>query len=128
MKRKILLAIVGWVALSWWPKDSCAQNYLPPRPQTYTEYYNKQLKTYHRPPTDVRNYTIDKYFYHRPTLSPYLNLGRRTGPNTLNNYYKYVRPEVQRRSQGFAPSSTPRVPNSFNSNPYFNQVYKPIHP
>ena len=66
-------------------------------PKTYSDYYSESLKTYRRPPATAARYTYDKYFYQRPTLSPYLNLTRPSGGYT-NNYYQFVQPEMQRRS------------------------------
>ena len=96
------------------------------QPKSYSSYYNSQLQSYHKAPVNgIRNYTIDKYYAHNSNLSPYLNLTRRGGgPDSLNNYYRYVRPEVQRRSNVTAPM-TRSVPK-FNSNPYFNQIYNPM--
>jgi hypothetical protein len=42
-------------------------------------------------------YLYDKYFYHRPTVSPYLNVFRPDTP-TSTSYHAYVRPEIQRRA------------------------------
>ena len=52
-------------------------------------------------PVSSNRYLYDKYFYHRPTVSPYLNLER---PDTLSGtaYQAYVRPEAQRRAQSSA--------------------------
>ncbi len=106
--------------------------------QSYSDYYSEQLQSYNRPPVNVRQYTIDKYFYHRPTLSPYLNLTRNTGRNSLNNYYRYVIPEVDRRNQAAhvplltgpsmnappMPTTPPANPGHLPvANPYFNQYY-----
>lgn len=41
-------------------------------------------------------YLYDKYFYQRPTVSPYLNVGR-PGSDMAASYQTYVRPEQQRR-------------------------------
>ena len=80
-----------------------------PAPKNYTDYYMKNLQRYHRPQANVRDYTIDKYYLHNQNLSPYLNLGRRSRGQTLNNYYRYVRPEMERRSQ-LNPMAAPGVP------------------
>lgn len=96
---------------------------LNPTPQSYTQYYNQNLQSYYRPSANVRDYTIDRYFYHDPNLSPYLNLTRRTGASNLNNYYRYVVPEIERRDS-LAPVAPPPKVN-FNSNPYFNHYYNP---
>ena len=46
-------------------------------------------------------YLYDKYFYHRPTVSPYINVFR---PDTEvgTSYHAYVRPELQRREASAA--------------------------
>jgi len=118
-------------------------------PTSYSEYYAEQRRQYPAANPNVRNYTIDRYYYHSPTLSPYLNLGRRTNSNNLNNYHRFVRPEVDRRSAATpaprmtAPSTT--MPNTMaynmpapsaghlptqSLNPYFNQYYnvRPLTP
>ena len=71
------------------------------QPRNYTDYYQKHIQSFQRPPTNVRTYTIDKYYYRNPSISPYLNLTRRHGP-AVNNYYQYVLPELQRRQQAAA--------------------------
>ncbi len=68
--------------------------------QSYADYYMNSMYHYQRPQASARNYIIDKYYYQNPNISPYLNLARRSGPNAVNNYYRYVLPEVQRRSVG----------------------------
>jgi hypothetical protein len=119
-------------------------------PRSYADYFNEQVHSYQRPPVSGQQYIIDRYFYHRPTLSPYLNLTRRSSPDTLNNYYRYVLPEVDRRQHEAAASGTapltarPSVTPSGRTmvsphqtaaappvssghfpvqNPYFNQFY-----
>ncbi len=72
--------------------------------KSYTDYYMESVQSYKRPPVNVRDYTIDKYYYHNPNLSPYLNLTRWRGVNSINNYYHYVLPEVNRRSSGPRPT------------------------
>jgi hypothetical protein len=113
--------------------------------RSYSDYYMESIQNYHRPPVNVRDYTIDKYYYRNPNLSPYLNLARRPTPNSINNYYRYVLPEVERRSGQIpapgSPAYTSPVPNppmtgpihtpvplpsptSFHDNlPYFNNYY-----
>ena len=41
-------------------------------------------------------YLYDKYFYQRPTVSPYINLAR-PGNDVATSYQTLVRPELQRR-------------------------------
>ncbi len=67
-------------------------------PRTYSDYYAQQLHAYHQPSIDLGRYTFDKYFYHNPAVSPYLNLLRPSG-SYVNNYFQYVLPEEQRRQQ-----------------------------
>lgn len=98
--------------------------YVPPKtayspPKTYSDYYSRSLKEYHRPPSTARDYTINKYFYHRPTLSPYLNLTRRTPGYGRGNYQQFVVPEVERRAA--AAPSRPAPPKAFS--PYYSQFY-----
>ncbi len=108
------------------------------QPQSYTSYYNQELKQNYKPMANVRNYTYNRYFYHRPSVSPYLSLTRITRPDNLNNYYRYVRPEQERRANlSGNPLSAPQMvgptvmtpPVSAghlpvnNLNPYFNQFY-----
>ena len=92
--------------------------YVPPK--SYSDYYSRSLQKYHRPPASARDYTIDKHFYHRPTISPYLNLTRRPSQYGMNNYQQYVRPELDRRAQTQMPS---RRPLSSSFSPYYNQFY-----
>jgi hypothetical protein len=112
-------------------------------PQSYTDFYREQLRQDYRPQASVYQYTYNRYFYHRPTLSPYLNLTRHSSSDFLNNYHRWVLPEVQRRAAAspspltrpqatttasdFAVASRPmsagHVPVQPLSNPYFNQYY-----
>jgi hypothetical protein len=93
---------------------------IPPRPQysmpkSYSGYLANQRQNYHRPSASREQYTVDRYFYHSPNISPYLNLARGPrlgGGGYVNNYYAYVRPEIARRSQAAFMQS----PNSRNSN------------
>ena len=66
--------------------------------RSYSDYYSNQLKTYRRPDVSPRRYTYDKYFYNRPSVSPYTNLVR---ANALGgtSYQSYVVPERRRRLQ-----------------------------
>ena len=111
------------------------------KPQSYSDFYRERLQTDYRPTANMYNYTYNRYFYHRPTLSPYLNLTRPTTSINLNNYYRWERPEMERR-QNLTPSplqkaqveppvdlstapmlSTGHRPVQPLSNPYFNQYY-----
>jgi hypothetical protein len=108
-------------------------------PQSYADFFNEQVRNYQPPPTNAQDYIINRYFYHSPTLSPYLNLTRRGSTDALINYYRYVRPEIARRQQqststgrtarSVAPSSPmasmPAVSSGHlpQQNPYFNQFY-----
>jgi hypothetical protein len=70
------------------------------------------------------NYTIDKYYYHDPKLSPYLNLTRPASPYT-NRYYAYVEPELQRRQRAQAAQEVRRVPMpTYQSIPNYGGVTK----
>ena len=98
--------------------------YVPPQtgyspPKTYSDYYSRTLKEYHRPPETAREYTINKHFYHRPTISPYLNLTRRTPTYGRGNYQQFVVPEVERRAAAQPARKAP--PKSFS--PYYSQFY-----
>ena len=68
-----------------------------PLPGSYDQYYQTKIPSYSGTsiPTSSR-YLYDKYFYHRPTVSPYLNLGR-PGSEFGTSYQAYVRPELERR-------------------------------
>ncbi len=92
-------------------------------PQTYSNYYSKQLKSYHRPPTRPADYTIDRMYQQNPNISPYLNLTRRPSRNVgMNNYYRYVRPELERRQ---TLTADPRRTSGAATSPrnYYNQFY-----
>ncbi len=75
---------------------------VPPRAadaqQSYSDYYRKSLpKTGGGLGTGSSSrYLYDKYFYHRPTVSPYVNLGR-AGTLSGTSYQAYVKPELERR-------------------------------
>jgi hypothetical protein len=51
--------------------------------------------SYMSPTRDLYN----KHFYHRPSVSPYMNLGRPAVGSNSTAYHTYVRPEQQRRQQ-----------------------------
>lgn len=109
----------------------------PGRPSSYSNYYDSQIRQFHRPPASTSQYTIDKFFYHNPDVSPYLNLlrtGRTGASSAMNNYYAFVLPEMQRREaaqQSFTPQYMPSAPrpSTLRSVPnklYYNKFYN--HP
>ena len=63
--------------------------------KSYSDYYrqNPGVRT-QAPGTNA--YLYDKYFYHSPGVSPYLNLGR-GGNDAADSYHLYVKPELERR-------------------------------
>jgi len=81
------------VVLATAPVDALGQ---APTRNSYSDYYTNTLKTYRRPPVDPERYTYDKYFYNRPSVSPYTNLTRRN-PTGSTSYQAYVRPQEQKR-------------------------------
>ncbi len=72
------------------------------KPRSYSDYYRGEIKRRTTPygvrgaPNTPGKYVVDRYFYQRPTVSPYLNLVR---PNSspVSNYYSYTLPEQKRR-------------------------------
>lgn len=75
--------------------------------KSYSDYYSKNLSTYHRPSNSPAQYTFDKYFYNRPSVSPYSNLNRRTNGYT-NSYQAYVVPEKKRRLESAISEISPQ--------------------
>jgi hypothetical protein len=66
-------------------------------PNSYADYFKQSAVNYSTPNVPSSSaYLYDKYFYHRQTVSPYLNLGR-PGTDLGTSYQTYVRPEIQRR-------------------------------
>jgi hypothetical protein len=63
-------------------------------PDGYGAYYSKNVGM--RGAESSSRYLYDKYFYQRPTVSPYLNLGR-PGTDFATSYQTFVRPELERR-------------------------------
>jgi hypothetical protein len=63
-------------------------------PNGYGSYYTQNAGL--RGAQSSNKYLYDKYFYHRPTVSPYMSLSR-PGSDPATNYFTYVRPELQRR-------------------------------
>ena len=94
---------IGLIAIAFaiaWVAPAQTQ-YQPNPPKNYSDYYSQHLQTYKRPPVDVGRYTFDKYYYHNPNISPYLNLARHNRYG--NNYYQRVLPEQQRREAANRP-------------------------
>ena len=105
------------------------QPYQPYGPANYRDYYMQHVENYNRPPTNVRNYTIDKYYLQNPNVSPYSMLTRHNPYG--NNYYQYTLPEQQRRAEMNAPrpepiftASTP-VPSTASTDPVHNAAPPP---
>jgi hypothetical protein len=73
------------------PRGACAQ-------QSYSDYYRNTLRQTGGGlgTASSSRYLYDKYYYHRPTVSPYMNLNR-PDPLGSTSYQAYVRPELQRR-------------------------------
>ena len=101
------------------------------RPPSYADYYKQQLKAYKRPPVNSEQYVWDRYFGGSTHLSPYLDLSRNSGPG-VNNYYSYVRPELDRRRAKLARELAPvppkkTVPHTLKPDrqvrPYYQQYY-----
>lgn len=89
-------------------------------PETYSGYYSNTLQQYRRPPVDPRRYTYDKYFYHSPAVSPYMNLLRQSNPY-VPAYQTYVRPELERRSR--TAQSLVSAPQTHHPSSYYNGWY-----
>ena len=67
--------------------------------QGYGSYYGQKVTTPAGAlPASPGNYLYDKYFYNKPTLSPYVNLGRGDS-DSGTAYQTYVRPQQQARQQ-----------------------------
>jgi hypothetical protein len=67
--------------------------------QSYGQYYQQQFKQTGGGGLGSENsnrYLYDKYFYHRPTVSPYLSAVR-GGDMSGTAYYTSVKPELERR-------------------------------
>ena len=89
------ICILAFIAVAWSARPAAAQyGQLP----TYSNSYSNKVQAYKRPSVNPRLNTYNKYFYHNPAISPYSNLMRPSGQYT-SNYYKYVKPELSRRSQ-----------------------------
>ena len=141
------LGLIAVVLTATWVSTAQPQ-YKPYGPKNYTDYYMKHVQNFNRPPVNIRDYTIDKYYLHNPNVSPYSMLGRFNPYG--NNYYQYTRPELERRAVANAPrpkpvfNATAQVPTGVVAgpihtampvpaqtgvtmgkvNPYFNKYYK----
>jgi hypothetical protein len=67
--------------------------------QGYGSYYGQQVsRGASALPATPNNYLYDKYFYNRPTVSPYANIDR-LDSDSGTSYQTYVRPQQQARQQ-----------------------------
>jgi hypothetical protein len=66
---------------------------------SYADFSKRQYKSTQAvaPSFSPRQYTIDRIYYHSPTISPYLNLARQQG-SVQPTYFSRVKPEIQRRT------------------------------
>jgi hypothetical protein len=73
-------------------------------PMGYGQYFQQHATNYGSGPPSTTRYLYDKYFYQRPTVSPYMNVFR---PDTARgtSYQTFVRPELERRDASAAASS-----------------------
>jgi len=88
-----LVGLAALCALGALPRCAWAQ-------QGYGSYYGQKVvqssgQLAKQSPT---NYLYDKYFYNRPSVSPYINLDRMDSLDGTA-YQTYVRPEKERREQ-----------------------------
>ena len=93
---------LGLVAACW----LCVVTNFAGAQQGYGSYYGKnvvksggQLGS-----QSVERYLYDKHFYHKPAVSPYINLDR-PDPMGGTSYQAFVRPEQQRRQATMATQS-----------------------
>jgi hypothetical protein len=113
------IALAGAVSLA----QVSSNPFMPyQQPKSYSDYYKENLQSYARPPASAKQYTVDKYFYHNPTISPYLNLTRSADAYT-NNYFRYVKPELDRRATSGAATMSPPRPVAPTGGQYYNHWY-----
>lgn len=105
-----LISLILWTSHAESQTASTISGYAP---RSYADYHHQQVGSY-RTLVNPRRYTVDRYFYHSRSLSPYLNLARRTGPS-VNKYYHYVKPELDRRATATQPSQLLRRRSSFGT-------------
>jgi hypothetical protein len=93
MRHTAFLSLAPIAAAFWAAPIAVAQV-----PGNYGEYYRQQTASYGVSAglQSPNRYLYDKYFYHNPAVSPYMNVFR---PDTDRGtaYQSYVRPELQRR-------------------------------
>jgi hypothetical protein len=111
-------------------------------PQSYGQYYSSNAP---KTPNMISptHYLYNKYFYHSPSVSPYVNLDRRDSQSG-DAYSTWVQPELARRqnsaqtswSQSHRPNSAAnnyglaaggnpgRRPKASAASPYYNQYYR----
>jgi hypothetical protein len=94
--RAKLIVVASACIASFSGRDACAQQ---TPAQAYDQRYNRT--TYSRPYTydNLSRAIVDTQFYHRPSVSPYLNLFRPTDGGAASNYYNFVQPEQYRRDR-----------------------------
>lgn len=92
IRRRLGPVLVG-LAIIAASGDTTAQ--VPNSYGIYSQQTATSLGGRYGPPSSSR-YLYDKYFYHRPTVSPYMNVFR---PDTDagTSYQAFVRPELERR-------------------------------
>lgn len=135
----ISLALVAALAADDWAHGQAM-------PQSYGQYYGSNVA---KTPSMISptHYLYNKYFYHSPSVSPYINLDRRSSQSG-DAYSTWVRPELARRQNATqtAWSHSNRTSSSANNyglaaggrpgqrpkqksapSPYYNQYYrKPV--
>ena len=128
--------LLGIAAALYLPAPIAAQPFSGP---SYADVFNENYAQTGRPRMNPRTYTYDRYLYHDPNVSPYLNLTRRTSAYT-NPYRAYVEPEIKRRDamQSASPFNPPPSSSQFSSpstgspfhsptpatrSPYYNHWY-----
>lgn len=118
------LSVVGGIAISMVVLGQVSTSPFTPyqTPKSYSDYYRQNVQTYWRPPASSKQYLTDTYFYHRPTVSPYLNLTR-SSDNFTNNYYRYVRPEIERRAAATSAGAPQPAPVAPAGGQYYNHWY-----
>ena len=116
--------------------DTAARSQIPnstlnrtdPRFQSYSSNRQIPIPQYYQTGVSARQYTYDRLFYQRPTLSPYLTLSR---PNYLNKTYPSVK-FVHGNDSGVKPAIARQRPtNSITggsqrvgaTSAYYNQWY-----
>jgi len=122
----VLLAAVG-LSTAWAQYQKKQSPFS--KPKSYSDYYRQQVRMKMTPvgprggATNPAKFTVDKYFYHRPTISPYLNLARPNSSPT-SNYYSYVLPEQKRRQAAKQRElAKPKFPTRGRSNPSGTSSY-----